>query len=71
VNRYIKDAEHTLEGIKADLISRIQAGSPVSDDDWDAYERAQDLVKQQQVLWQDGEGLLTDHDHCWIGTGNA
>jgi hypothetical protein len=67
MNRYISDADYTAQSLYEDIKARLDAHSYVSDEDFEAYQRAEELLKQQRSLWQDNEGLLTDHDHVYGG----
>src|SRR5205807_4887419 len=50
---YVEDARYTAESVRRDLISKLEAHSPVSQDEVDAYNRALEALKQAQVPWED------------------
>jgi len=63
VNPYVADADYTVYSLRRWLIAQVEAGSYVSREDLDAYERAVKTLRQQEVLWEDWDGLLAaDHD---------
>jgi hypothetical protein len=60
---YIDDADYTAASMWREIKLKIEAHSYVTPDEWEAYYRAEDVLKQQQALWENGDGLLTeDHD---------
>ena len=59
--RYVTDAQYTLDSLARDLISRMDAGSYISEDDWDAYERAEQAVKDVEALWSGYDGVLVPY----------
>ena len=59
--RYVEDAKYTLDSLARDLLSRIDARTYISDDDWDAYERAEQAVKDVESLWSDYDGMLVPY----------
>lgn len=56
--RRIEDARYTLESLARDLCSRMDARTYISADDWDAYDRAEQAVKDVESLWSDWDGVL-------------
>lgn len=62
-SRFIEDAWYTVESIRKDLVSKLEARTPLTQEDLDSYNRALATLKTQQVLWSDYDGLLDErHD---------
>lgn len=59
--RYAEGARYTLDSPARDLLSRIEARSYISDDDWNAHERAGQAVKDTESLWSDYDGMLVPY----------
>jgi hypothetical protein len=61
--RYVDNALYTVQSLRRELVLQLEALSPVSQDDLDAYNRAVQAWRDQQVLWEHEDGLLdAGHD---------